>query len=246
MDWRLVAGVFVLAVAAAHSAAAQSAPGEIAIESGSKRQVVARAIGGQWHPVSDAGCTPGGTGRLVSGGRPMRGPARLTASDARWTLVRLEIERVFAQRQREHELTAPNVPGPAMTIDWVFADGEAAAAGTVLYFEASRRVPDPGTAPDDDPRGTLRVTVFGWLHAGKGRVSTLGSKSELRWEQEPEAGVAAVAGAPDLEPLGVERQATLPVWVMKAQTGTIVRYLLYEVGGPTGVRTLFDVRPARC
>ena len=240
-----VAAVLVFAAAAAAAAQEQAV---IAVQSGGARQVIARMAGDQWQPAADAGCTAVGAGAaVITGAAPLQAPVRLTPDDEGWRLVRPDVERLFEQRQREHQLTAANVPGTAMTIDWVFAAGEPGpvATATVFYVEASRRVPDPGTAPDDDPRGTLRVTVSGWLRADAAGVRVLGSKTELRWEQERDGGVIAPA-APDLEPLGIARQTTPPVWVMKAAAGSIVRILLYEVSAAAGVRTMFEVRPARC
>src|SRR5688500_7047378 len=137
-------------------AAAQPTAVTVSIDAGATRQVIARFDRGQWLTTADGGCLAPATGseRVSATGAAAVTVERVTEDDARRTAVRAAVTRVFEQRQREHRLTLPSAEEVPVTLDWLYAVGDDAGS-TVYYFESSRRVPDPGTAPDDDPRGTL-------------------------------------------------------------------------------------------
>jgi hypothetical protein len=126
-------------------------------------------------------------------------------------------------------------------VDWIYA----AEYGDrrMYYFEASRRVASPVDLDHDtDPPGTLRIAVAGFLHDQRERLVPLGTKSELRWEQD---GLPAGPKRPDLTPLGVLTRGAQAIWVMKGQSGTSVWFTLYDVSS-AGTRTLLTARGVRC
>jgi hypothetical protein len=235
-------------------AIAQSPAVDLSVESGANRQTLARLVSGEWTAVVDGGCTSDAASeRLVirstgiesaKSAPSVETPQRIISSGNDWQDIAAVITRVVEQREREHRLTTANLATATMTIDWVYAATGRGGAGRTLYFEASRRVPDPGTAPPEDPKGTLRVAVSGWLRADAGgRLSPVGSKSELMWEQED--AVETTPARPDLMPLGVIHGGAEPVWVMKLQIGRISRFLLYELGA-SGIRKLVETDAAIC
>lgn len=244
----LASRVSVVVLAALMVGAAQSSDRRIVVERGASRQAIARLdAAGRWVEVAEGGCLgEGAVGRVVATGGPQEEvPRRVTPGEESWSAVQPVIARVFAQRQGEHRLSASNVTSVPITFDWLYAAPGQDGFDPVFYFEASRRIPDPGTAPDDDPRGTLRVAVSGWLAVeADGAIVPLGSKSELRWEQETDAGAAA-QNFPDSMPLGIVRHGAQTVWVMEMRIGTILRFTLYEPGS-TGVRKLFEAAAVRC
>jgi len=127
-------------------------------------------------------------------------------------------------------------------VDWIYAsDG---GDRRVYYFEASRRVSSvtPDVDHDTDPPGTLRIAVAGFLGESGAALTSLGTKSELRWEQD---GQPAGPNRADLTPLGIIGQGNRSVWVMTGHAGTSVSFSLYEVAD-SGTRTLLTVRPPGC
>ena len=220
---------------------AQPAP-VIAID-GEPPQAVARLDAGRWVKAAETlRCGPAGAvDRLVVTGGARPGVPRSIAADApERQALDPAIVGVFDRRQREHDLAAAHLAGLPMQIDWIYASGTPDGAD-IYYFEASRRVPDPGTAPDEDPKGTLRVAVSGWLHRAGGRVTVLGSKSELRWEQDRQDGTPA--RRPDLVPLGTAAHDAQSIWVMKGAAGDAAWVSAYQVG-ESGVLTVADA--VRC
>jgi hypothetical protein len=236
-----VAPIAALPVAVVASVAlAQSPPVVVTVHDGRGEHLIARRSATGW--VAAGQCSPAGDTLTVSAGAvPVDTPRRVLADGAEWRPLEAAILSVFDQRQREHRLTSSNVAGTGPTIDWVYAQSDGGA--TFYYFEVSRRIPDPGTAPEEDPKGTLRVAISGWLHAGaSGGLRPIGSKSELRWEQD---GTGPETPRPDLRPLGVIRYREQRIWVMHSQIGTRGRYTLYDVG-PETVDRLFDVAAEIC
>jgi hypothetical protein len=218
----------------------------IAIDAGGTPQVIARFDGGRWVKTADVlQCAHEGDAErvVVTGTAGAEMAQRVAPTADGWKALEQVIVRVFEQRQREHALVARNLTGVPIQIDSVYAAPDRDALAAVYYFEASRRVPDPGTAPEEDPKGTLRVAVSGWLHHHRGgSVTALGSKSDLGWEQDRSGDSRPVRG-PDLTPLGVVAHDSGWIWVMKGRAGDIgwvTAYLVRE----SGVRTLAD--PARC
>ncbi len=235
-----------LALAASPPARAQSVEVVIAIDAGAGPRPLARMAEGRWTTTAAVvACTTEGSVErvIVTGGTIAQVPRRIAAGGDEWPAIDAAIAREFSRRQRELAIAEANLARVPIDIDGVFGvhQGEPGADIGTYYFEASRRVPDPGTAPDDDPKGTLRVAVSGWLHRQGGAVAAIGSKSELGWEEDrPDT---AAARRPDLLPLAVLPHAAGWVWVMKGAAGSIRWISAYEVGA-SGVRTL--VNAARC
>jgi hypothetical protein len=148
---------------------------------------------------------------------------------------------LFERREREQRLSDRASDAPR-AVDWIYAS-EGNDVHT-YYFEASRRVAStsPDVDHDTDPPGTVRIAVAGFLQDTNGRLVALGTKSELRWEQD---GLPAGPNRPDLSPLGVVIHNERSIWVMKGQSGTSVWFTLYDVSAG-GTRTLLTARSARC
>ena len=70
----------------------------------------------------------------------------------------------------------------------------------------------------------------------------MGTKSELRWEQD---GLPAGPNRPDLTPLGMVARGAQSIWVMKGQSGASVWFTLYDVSS-AGIRTLLTTRGVPC
>jgi hypothetical protein len=178
-----------------------------------------------------AGCVSGAAGSAV-----MPVP-RLTALTDK-ALVTAVVGRVFGEREKEQRVSAPNLAGARLSIDFLYAAGQGAAR--VYYYEASKTIPDA--------EGILRVSVAGWLRGDGAAQRSLGSKSELHWAElaDDDGGDQPVipdpAPIPDaaaaLVPLGVLIRAGEHTWVMKRQIGRGT-VLVYDIGA-TGVQ----LRPA--
>jgi hypothetical protein len=113
-------------------------------------------------------------------------------------------------------------------LDWVFLSD--ARGGPVYYFETSRRIPSPPVDPDTadtDPPGTLRIAVSGFARIDAKGATPLGTKGELRWEED---GLPRGPVRPDLRPLGIVLTATDVVWVMEGRTPAASTVSLFGVG----------------
>jgi hypothetical protein len=206
--------------------------------------VVARLLEGRW--VAEKWCTSGEPRSGASDRVSVSGALRLTPvravapASAEWQRLMPTIIELFEQRERQERVSDKTSNGPR-AVDWIYAVEE--GDRRTYYFEASRRVSSAtqDVDQDTDPSGTLRIAVAGFLRESRDGFTSLGTKSELRWEQD---GLPAGPARADLTPLGVIGQGDRAVWVMKGQSGTSVWYALYEVGGQT--RTLLTLRPGRC
>ena len=178
-----------------------------------------------------AACAAPGTGATVE---PLR---RLTALTDH-ALVDATVKRVFAEREKEQRVSAPNLAKARLTIDFLYASGR--GASRVFYYEASKTIPDA--------EGVLRVSVAGWLSGEGAAQRSLGSKSELQWAELADADDAAQPVIPEprtlpdvtpgLVPLGALSRDGQQTWVLRRARGTGA-VLVYDVG-PNGVR----LRPA--
>jgi hypothetical protein len=149
---------------------------------------------------------------------------------------------LFERREREQRLASDRTSDAPRAVDWIYAAEN--GGRRTYYFEASRRVASNSADVDHDtdPPGTLRIAVAGFLHDSPGRLTTLGTKSELRWEQD---GLPAGPHRPDLAPLGIVTDGARSIWVMKGQSGTSTWFTLYDVS-TGGTRALLTARAARC
>jgi hypothetical protein len=147
----------------------------------------------------------------------------------------------FERRAAGTGVASSTLARVATTIDALYAAGT--GTDSVYYFEASKRVPDAGNTPDEDPKGIVRVAVSGWLRHDGGRIAPAGTRAELHWEPD-EAGRPDTAVA-SLTPLGVVHQRQEAVWVMADTMGTRRQVTLYALGD-AGVRTLLTSDVSGC
>ena len=178
-----------------------------------------------------AACAAPAAGAVVE---PLR---RLTAL-ADHALVDAVVKRVFAEREKEQRVSAPNLATARLTIDFLYMSGQ--GASRVFYYEASKTIPDA--------EGVLRVSVAGWLGGEGAAQRSLGSKSELQWAElaDADGGEQPVipeprtlpAATPGLVPLGALSRDGRQTWVLRRARGAGA-VLVYDVGS-NGVR----LRPA--
>jgi len=175
-----------------------------------------------------ASCAPPSAGAAIERLR------RLTALTDQ-ALVEAVVKRVFTEREKEQRVSAPNLAGARLTIDFLYAAGR--EASRVFYYEASKTIPDA--------EGVLRVSVAGWVRGEGAAQRSLGSKSELEWAEFADAGDdeeriipeprTIPEAAPGLAPLGVLSRAGQQTWVMRRARGAGA-VLVYDVGA-NGVGT---------
>jgi hypothetical protein len=233
-------------IAASLSAQTVAADDVLSIDDGRQVMPIARVVDGRW--VAEK-CTS--RERFAASADQMRvrvsgdlqlAPVRAIASGSpEWLRLMPTIIELFARREREERVSDRTANGPR-AVDWIYASDS--GDRRVYYFEASRRVSNvtPDVDHDTDPPGTLRIAVAGFLGESGATLTPLGTKSELRWEQD---GQPAGPNRADLTPLGIIGQGTRSVWVMKGHAGTSVWFALYEVTG-AGMRTLLTTRLAGC
>ena len=226
---------------------AQRDGGGLSVQDGDRTTPIARMLDGKW--TSEVKCLPvdSTTGAVSSGALRVSGEIRLSPIRAvmpasqEWLRLAPTIVELFERREREERLSDRASDGPR-AVDWIYVseiDGR-----RMYYYEASRRVSSasPDVDKDTDPPGTVRIAVAGFLHDDRGRLLPIGTKSELRWEQD---GLPAGPRRPDLMPLGVVVQGERSVWVMNGQSGTSRWFTLYDVSR-AGIRTLLTARADRC
>jgi hypothetical protein len=218
----------------------------LSVDDGTQVKSIARFVGGRW--VGEKWCTTGGAqateprDRVAVGGDLRLSPTRtIVPGSQEWLRLTPTIMEIFEQRERDQRLLSDKTSDAPRAVDWIYSaeDGDR----RMYYFEASRRVASPvDPDPDTDPPGTLRIAVAGFLHDQRERLIPLGTKSELRWEQD---GLPAGPSRPDLRPLGIVTSGERSIWVMKGQSGSSVWFTLYDVSAG-GTRTLLTTRGVRC
>jgi len=216
------------------------------VDDGKQVRAVARLVGDRW--VSEKWCTADGPQAVDARDRlTVSGDLRIVTTRAvapasdEWLRLAPTIVDIFERDEQDHPLLSGKTSNAPRAVDWVYSAEH--ANRRMYYFEASRRVSSPVDPDNDtDPRGTLRVAVAGFLHDGGARLVPLGTKSELRWEQD---GLPAGPQRPDLTPLGLVVHGGQSVWVMKGQSGTSIWFTLYDVSS-TGIRTLVTTRGVHC
>ena len=219
---------------------AQRTDDTIGVQDGDRVRSIARVADGKW--TSDVKCVPGGSGTLQVSGEIRQAVLRpVKPASPEWLRLAPTIVELFERRESEQRLSDRTSVAPR-AVDWIFVsdDGDA----RMYYFEASRRVANasPDVDHDTDPPGTVRIAVAGFLHDTKARLIPLGTKSELRWEQD---GLPAGPSRPDLTPLGVVSYRGRSIWVMRGQSGTSGWFTLYDVSAE-GTRTLLTARAPGC
>ena len=184
----------------------------------------------------------GHVGIATAGGAVVAAARRLAPGSPELAVVEPAVRRAYEQREREQRLSASNVSGFPMRVDRVYAT-PAGTTPAVYYFEASKRIPDAGGSTDpDDPKGTLRITVAGWLRASDRGMVPLGTRSELRWEQDDRPSPATGG---DMVPLGLVRHAGRYAWVMKSPGVRRNAFAVYDTP-QGGVRMLASADAGVC
>jgi hypothetical protein len=238
--------LLISACAASATVAAQEGQSVVTVDDGTEVRSIARLISGRW--VADTACASSGTrpfaqARLnVSGGLQQSAVRAVVPGSAEWLRLAPTIVDLFERREREQRLLSDKTSDAPRAVDWIYASED--GARRIYYFEASRRVASASADVDSDtdPPGTVRITVAGFLHDASGRLTPLGTKSELRWEQD---GLPAGPSRPNFTPLGVVAHGDRSVWVMKGQSGTSKWFTLYDVS-TSGTRALLTTRADRC
>jgi hypothetical protein len=179
-------------------------------------------------------------GIAVSGSIPIEPMTLVTDASAQWMRITSAVAPLFERRAAEHGVSASTFDKVPLRIDWVYAVGS--GSGRAYYFEASKRVPDAGNTPAEDPKGIVRVAVSGWLRSMGEQLVPAGTKSALHWEPADER---PGSRRPSLLPLGVLRQGDERIWVMNGQTGVRETFTLYAAG-TSAVRTLLTVDASAC
>jgi len=198
-------------------------------------------------PVASPPAAPRGgfdpvyVGVAVSSAIPHDSLRRVTERSPEWKAVTAAVSPLFERRAERQGVASSALARVPMTIDWLVAAASGAAPPT-FYFEASKRIPDAGGTPSEDPKGIVRISVIGWLRTVNDNVVPAGTKSELSWEPEDRS---SVSGGPGLLPLGVLRVGDDRVWVMKSRVGTRDTFTLYGVRGSIA-RALLTVDAAAC
>jgi hypothetical protein len=228
---------------------AQAADGVLGVDDGKRGTTIARVVNGRWVDgapcaLDDAGSAHSDSGErlTVSGGLTSAAVRAVGPGSAEWRRLSPAIVQAFDRREREQRLTSDRTGQAPRAIDWIYAFDQ--GSEPTYYFEASRRV--AGAADDvdadTDPPGTIRIAVAGFLRESRGGPIAIGTKGELRWEQD---GLPAGPRRPDLMPLGVVTYLGRSVWVMKGRSGTSTWFMLYDVSAE-GARTTLTARVTRC
>jgi hypothetical protein len=200
----------------------------------------------RWLPVANPPAAPAGlfdrkyVGISATGALVVDRLRRVTDAAKEWKSIATAVTAQFERRAKTAGVSAASLAGVPMTVDWVFAAGSGAEAPT-YYFEASKRIPDAGDTPLEDPKGIVNVIVSGWLREEDERFVPAGTKVELLWTPEDDV----TTERPGLVPLGVLRQGNDRVWVMAARIGMRERFTLYGAGDGI-VRALVTVDAAAC
>ena len=238
------AALLVLIITGVSLRAQTNAP-VISVDDGTRTRPIARMVEGRW--VADGTCVPANSGQArqerlrAQGAIEILEVRAVAAGSQEWLRLAPTIVELFERREREQRLSDRASDAPR-AVDWIYASE--GVDPRAYYFEASRRVASasPDVDQDTDPPGTVRIAVAGFLQDATGRLTPLGTKSELRWEQD---GLPAGPNRPDLTPLGIAIHDKRSIWVMKGQSGASVWFTLYDVSSG-GTRTLLTARPARC
>jgi hypothetical protein len=248
--WRLGVGSWALKLAlilcVSASARAQSDDGVLSVQDGDRVRPIAHVEDGKW--ISDVKCAPNDSRSSATSetlrvsGELRQSPVRAIMSGSQeWLRLAPTIVELFERREREQRLSDRTSDAPR-AVDWIYATDT--GAQRMYYFEASRRVSSvsPDVDHDTDPPGTVRIAVAGFLHDVQGRLTPLGTKSELRWEQD---GLPAGPSRPDLAPLGVVAYRGRSIWIMRGQSGANRWFTLYDVSAE-GTRTVLTTRASGC
>jgi len=206
-------------------------------------------------PQAGSLCAAPGTMVLPSSGGASRVEASAVATSAAapvmpvrpvirgsrtWNAAVSSVAPLFESGARKNGVSPPVLARVAPVIDAMYVSENGGTA--VYYVESSKRVPDAGGTPQEDPKGVVRLALSGWFRADGQRLVPAATKTELHWEPPENRGTA---GPPMLGPLAVLREPTRDVWVMESNVAGLESYALYEVTR-SAVRVLISTDAARC
>ncbi len=244
----------VLAVTLAGGPAGAQRPtapavGDLAIASGDVRHSVARLVDGRLVAVAPCLVAEGPLDaalewRVASTGAVQATPPRqVQVGSEEWNLAAPRLLGLADRREREQRLATQATTRVPRFLDWLFV-GQT-GDGAVYYFETSRRVPSPPGDPDaadTDPPGTLRIAVSGFARLEAQGAAPLGTKGELRWEED---GRPRGPSRPDLRPLGIVTTTSGTAWVMEGRTPLTSTISIFSVGAG-GTALVAATRIGRC
>ena len=244
---RYLAAACIVAAAAA-SLFAQSPTMEIGVTDGARTYPVAQLLDGRLAPSAPCIVTDAPLDSLalqsVVANKPVATPRAVALDSEEWRQLAPQILALAERREREQRLVQATVARAPRFLDWLFAHD--AGGRATYYFEASRRLPSVAapldTDVDTDPPGTIRVVVSGFVRRDQAGLTPLGTKGELRWEQD---GLPRGPNRPDLRPLGVLMLAADPVWVMESRTPATSWVHLFAVGA-RGAELRITTRIGQC
>lgn len=223
--------------------------GTVRVASGALEHTVARLVDGRL--VAPAPCMPAEgpleavqEWRVTATGVLQTAQVRaIQVGSEEWNRVAARLLALADRREREQRLAAESTSRVPRFLDWLF--GLEVRGGPVYYFETSRRLPSPLVDPDTadtDPPGTVRIAVSGFAQVDATGATPLGTKGELRWEED---GLPRGPVRPDLQPLGIVMMSGDVVWVMEGRTPAASTVSLFGVG-PRGTTLLAATRIGRC
>ncbi len=170
---------------------AQVAESVLSLDDGTRVKAIARLVGGRW-VAADSTCVPPDTGRnpsarerLTVSGAIQLVPVRAVVSGSpEWLRLAPTIVEIFDRREREQRLLP--IGRPMRRVRWTSSTSPRAAiaACTTSKRRGVSRSASADVDHDTDPPGTVRIAVAGFLHDTRARLVPLGTKSELRWEQD--------------------------------------------------------------
>lgn len=223
--------------------------GEVAIAGGGFAYTVARLMDGRLVTTGPCVAAEGpldeGQGWRVTVSGPVQAlsPRQVAVGSEEWNRVAPRVLALADRREREQRLATASTSRVPRFLDWLYASD--AKGGPTYYFETSRRVPSPPADPDaadTDPPGTLRIAVSGFALLDATTATPLGTKGELRWEED---GRPRGPIRPDLRPLGVVVAAGEVVWVMEGPAPGASAISLVSVGAG-GTAIVAATRIGRC
>jgi hypothetical protein len=233
MARRLATTASTAAIITAALLAQPAASSDVSVSDGTRTYVVARIV--DQRVSQGAPCVASGVPveslalKSVIATVPVSEPRTVSAGSEEWTRLSPNLLALAERREREQRLVQATTARAPRFLDWLFASDVGGRA--VYYFEASRRVPSVAapidTDVDTDPPGTIRIVVSGFVRADPGGLTPLGTKGELRWEQD---NLPRGPHRPDLRPLGVLSPPGDPVWVMESRTPATSWINLFAVG----------------
>jgi hypothetical protein len=242
------AAAVAAALVAAVPAAGQASPSDVIVSDGSRTYAVARLTDGRLAPgplclPADTALAPLALNRVVAS-VPVAAPRAVALGSEEWNRLSPQLLALAERREREQRLVQATARRAPRFLEWLYASD--AGGGMTYYFEVSRRIPS-ASAPidvdvDTDPPGTIRVVVSGFAQQQAAGLTPVGTKGELRWEQD---GLPQGPRRPDLRPLGVLTPPGDPVWVMDAHAPGTSWVNLFAVGARV-TRLLASTRIGNC